>query len=291
MKNIILYITIILIWGSTWFAIKFQLGYVDPMISIFFRFLLASLILFIYCIGSSRKLKFTPKEHFYIFLQGFFSFSIAYWVVYIAEMQLTSGLVAVICSSLIFLNILNRTLFLKSKINLMVLFGAVVGVCGIVFIFWPEIQSVSFTDKNFIAMLLSFIGTLIYSIGNIIVERNIKNGIPVIQSNAYSMGYGALVMLFLALILGKSINFDIRFGYIVSFLYLAIFGSVIAFYCFFTLIGNIGADKAAYGPVVVPVIALMLSTLFENYNWSKLTFLGIILLLIGNVMVIKDHRA
>jgi drug/metabolite transporter (DMT)-like permease len=287
MKNATLYMITILIWGSTWFAIKFQLGHIDPMISIAYRFFLASVILFIYCFLSRRKLKFSVREHFLIFLQGIFSFSIGYWLVYVAEIQLTSGLVAVVCSSLIFLNIFNGSIFLKTKINMMVLVGATLGLSGIVLIFWTEIESFSFSDKNFVALLFAIAATLIYSFGNIIVEYNIKKKIPVIQGNAYSMAYSAIFMALLALISGKTFDFELSTNYLSSLLYLALFGSVIAFYCYFTLIGSIGADKAAYGPVVVPVIALFISSLFENYVWSKFAWIGIVLLLTGNLLVIN----
>lgn len=287
MKNVILYLTMVLIWGSTWFAIKFQLGTVDPMVSISYRFLLAAIILFVYSLISGRRLKFGLKEHGFIFLQGLFSFTFAYWLVYLAEIKLTSGLVAVICSSLIFMNIFNRSFFLRLKINWLVFIGAAVGVGGIVLIFWSELRTFSFSDGNHIAIMMAFLATLIYSLGNIVVERNIRNRIPVIQSNAIGMGYAALVMLLLAVISRKSIGIDLRFPYLLSLSYLAVFGSVIAFYCFFTLIGNIGSDKAAYGPVITPVIALAISTFFEGYHWSGYAITGILLLMIGNLLVIN----
>jgi drug/metabolite transporter (DMT)-like permease len=249
--------------------------------------LLASVILFIYCFFSRRNLKFGAKDYLLLFLQGLFSFSLSYWLVYLAETRLASGLVAVVCSALIFLNIFNGSLFLKTKINRMVLVGASLGMCGIVMIFWPEIQSVSFSDKNFMALLFSIAATVVYSFGNILAEYNIKRNIPVIQGNAYSMAYGSMLMLLLAFISGKTFEFDVSRNYIFSLFYLSLFGSVIAFYCYFTLIGSIGSDKAAYGPVVVPVIALSISSLFENYSWSKLAFIGIVILIIGNFLVIN----
>ena len=169
----------------------------------------------------------------------------------------------------------------------MVLVGATLGMCGIVMIFWTEIKSVSFSDKNFMALLFSIAATFVYSFGNILAEYNIKRNIPVIQGNAYSMAYGSMLMLLLAFISGKVFEFDAARSYIFSLFYLSLFGSVIAFYCYFTLIGSIGSDKAAYGPVIVPVIALSISSLFENYSWSKLAFIGIVILIIGNFLVIN----
>ena len=128
--------------------------------------------------------------------------------------------------------------------------------------------------------------TLIYSLGNITSERNQNYKLPVIQTNAFGMGYGAMVTLIFALLTGKTFNFDLSFLYISSLLYLSIFGSIIAFGCYLTLIGKIGADRAAYGPLLIPVIALGLSTIFEDYRWSSFAFVGIILIIIGNLLVL-----
>ncbi|MBN1781875.1 DMT family transporter [bacterium] len=287
LKNILLYSISTLIWGSTWFAITLQLDHADPMASVAYRFLLASVMMFIYCVAARKNLRFGFRTHLFIFLQGFFSFTFSYWLVYLAEMRLTSGLVAVICSFLIFLNIVNRSLLLKFKINRLVLFGAALGVIGIVLIFLPEMKTQSFSHETWISIILVFIATLFYSFGNIVAERNIRNGIPVIQSNAFGMGYAALIMIAFALFSGKSLAIDPQFPYLASLAYLSVFGSVITFYCYFTLIGNIGSDKAAYGPVVVPVIALFLSALYEDYHWSGYAVAGIVLLIVGNFLVLN----
>lgn len=290
MKTMIFYLTTILIWGSTWLAITFQLGEVDPMLSVAYRFSLAAVILFIICMIARLRLKFRLIDHFYMALQGLFSFSIGYWFVYLAELHLASGLVAVITSSMIFMNIFNGWLLIGSKINRFVTLGAAIGMAGILFVFWPEISSFRYSGKSMMAMVLAFCSTLIYSFGNILVVRNQKHNLPVIQTNAFSMAYGAAIMFCFALLTGKPFRFDLTAHYIGSLCYLAVFGSVIAFYCYFTLIGEIGADKAAYGPVVVPVLALFLSSLFEGYHWSGFSIIGIVLLIAGNVVVLyKKH--
>lgn len=290
MRTILFYLTTVLIWGSTWYAIKFQLGVVDPMLSVAYRFSLAAAILFTICMIARLRLRFRPIDHFYMALQGFFSFSIGYWFVYLAEMHLASGLVAVITSALIFMNIFNGWLLIGSKINRFVILGAAMGMAGILLVFWPEISSFKYSDKSSTAMVLAFCSTLIYSFGNILVVRNQRHNLPVFQTNAYSMAYGAAIMLCFALLTGKPFRFNLTAHYIGSLAYLAVFGSVIAFYCYFTLIGEIGADKAAYGPVVVPVLALFLSSLFEGYHWSGFSVIGIALLITGNIVVLyKKH--
>jgi drug/metabolite transporter (DMT)-like permease len=289
-RNFILYATTILIWGSTWLAITYQLGEVDPMLSVAYRFSLAALILFAFCFIYGLKLKFRLIDHAFMALQGVFSFSIGYWLVYVAEMHLASGLVAVITSSMIFMNIFNGWLFIRTKIDLSVLLGATIGMAGILLIFWPEVFSFRYSDKSMLSMIWAFLSTLIYSFGNILVVRNQQHRLPVIQTNAYSMAYGAVIMFIAAVLSGKPFRFEWTAHYMGSLAYLAVFGSVIAFYCYFTLIGEIGPDKAAYGPVVIPAIALLVSSVFEGYRWTAYSLGGVALLIIGNIAVLyKKH--
>jgi len=286
MQNILLYICTILIWGSTWLAITFQLGRVDPLVSIFYRFLSASLLSLVLCRALRLNMRFSRKEHGWIALQGFLMFSIGYWMVYTAERFIASGLAAVVTSSLIFMNILHGRLFLRKPVRGHVVSGAVLGIMGIVLIFLPEFSRLHWSDKALQGFVLCTVSTVIYSLGNITSERNQKTGMPVLQTNALSMGYAALIVLFLIWIGGKRFEFDPSMRYVGSLVYLSVFGSIAAFWCYMTLIGRIGADKAAYGPLVVPVLAMGLSSIFEGYQWSVPAGLGILLIVAGNLLVL-----
>jgi len=290
LKNILLFIIPAFIWGSTWLAIKYQLGVVDPLISVFYRFLLASMIIFIFLLVSKYNLKYTIKEHLFMGLQGGLLFGINYWLVYLAEVNLTSGLVAIVFSTIVFFNILFGSLFLKSKIKPLVLLGAVIGFTGIIFIFKNEILGFTLSSQNSIALFIAFIGAITASLGNIVSAYNQKKKIPVIQNNAFGMFYGSIIMLILALMMNKPIYFDLSLPYTLSLLYLAIFGSVIAFGCYLTLLGRIGADKAGYATLVIPIIAIIMSTIFEGYLWSLNLMLGIVFILVGNFIVLKKRN-
>lgn len=291
MKNILLFITSAFIWGSTWLAIKFQLGVVDPLISIFYRFLLAASILFFYLLISRASLRYSFKQHLQMALQGFLLFGINYWLVYLAEQHLTSGLVAIVFSTIVFLNIFFGVVFLNSKIRSLVVTGAVIGFIGISFVFKNEIVVFNLSSQNSIALLIAFIGAISASLGNITSAYNQKKNIPVLQTNGYGMLYGALFMLILAIIMNKPIYFDISLSYIISLLYLGIFGSVIAFTCYLTLLGNIGADKAGYTTLVIPIIAIFLSSVFEGYQWNVFVYIGIAFISLGNMLVLKRKRS
>ncbi len=286
MKNFILFSASAIIWGSTWLVIKFQLGLVDPIISVSYRFILASFILLLFCRISGLNLKYNVKEHLFFALQGFFLFGINYWLVYLAEVHLPSGLVAVIFSMIIFFNIFNGAIFIGSPIRVRVIAGAALGIVGIGLVFKQELLSFSLSSDNSLALVIAGLGALTASLGNITSVHNQKINLPVIQTNAFGMMYGALFMLIISLIMGKHFSFEISYAYIGSLLYLSIFGSIIAFTCYLTLLGKIGADKAAYVTLIIPVIALILSTIFEEYTWTLYAFIGVALILIGNMLVL-----
>ena len=287
MKNIILFSIPTLIWGSTWLVITFQLGVVDPLVSVFYRFLLAAIILFIYCHMVKMNLKYTVKQHLFMAIQGAFLFGINYWLVYEAEVHLKSGLVAVIFSTIIFLNIFNGFIILKSKIRLNVLASALIGFIGIILVFKDHILEFNFSSDKSSSLILAFLSVIIASLGNITSAYNQRNKLPVVQTNAYGMLYGSLLMLILVFIIGTPISFDVSFKYISSLIFLAVFGSIIAFWSYLTLLGKIGPDKSAYVMLVFPIISLLLSTMFEEYTWSLFALLGVALITTGNFLMLK----
>lgn len=286
MQNYILYSITVLIWGSTWLAIKLQLGVVPPEASIAYRFALATVLLMAYVYLRQLQMRFNLIDHVYMALQGLLLFSVNYLLVYLAEQYLTSGLVAIIFSMIIILNVIFGALFLGNPIRPRVVIGATIGLIGLVVVFWPELSSIDPTSGRALGLLLCLGGTVSASLGNIVSARNQRAGLPVIQSNAFGMAYGTIIMLFLAVIRGVEFNFEVSINYISSLIFLAVFGSVVAFSTYLTLLGRIGVDRAAYVTVLFPVIALILSTLFEGLSWDIVGIVGVILVLIGNAIIL-----
>jgi len=285
-----LYLASVLIWGSTWFAIKFQLGVVAPEVSLLYRFALASLILLVFCTLTRRSLKYSLQQHGFIALQGLFLFSSNYLVFYWATELLTSGIVALMFSTVILMNIVNGAIFMRVTVSHRVILGACFGIAGIASIFWTELSAVDNSAATWQGLWMCLLATYFASIGNIISARNQKEGIPVIQTNTWGMGYGALVMAAYATISEAPFNYDPSFEYSLSLIYLSVFGSILAFGSYLTLVGRIGADKAAYAAVLFPVIALGLSTIFENYQWSLRAVFGFVLVLLGNYIVLSKTK-
>lgn len=284
--SLTLYLTTVLIWGSTFFAIRFQLGTVAVEASIFYRFLIAAAAILLFCALRGRRLRFTPREHAWMALQGLLLFGANYVVVYHATGLLTSGLIALLFSTIIFMNIAFAALLFRRPLERPVLAGAALGLGGIALVFWPELASLDLSSDALRGMGLALTGTLIASLGNMTALRNQQAGLPVVQSNGYGMAYGALLMALWTAGQGLPFGFDPGPGYVLSLLYLALFGSVLAFGSYLTLLGRIGPGRAAYAMVLFPIVALLLSTLFEGFRWSPAAFAGMLLVLVGNVLAL-----
>jgi len=286
-RQILYFVIPCLIWGSTWFAIKFQLGTVDPLVSVVYRFLLAGVLLVAYSIVRGLNMKFSFNEHLRMMLQGVILFGFNYWLVYLAEESLASGVVAVIFSFAIFANIFFNFLLLKGKIRREVIFGAVLGIAGTVLIFSHELTNADQMSIGIQSLIFCFGSIVLASLGNILSKYNQTRKLPVIQTNAYSMTYGSLAMMIMVPLSGRSFSIDYSVSYMSSLLYLAVFGSIIAFTFYLKLVGDIGPDRAGYSTLIAPVIALIISSFFENYEWGMAAIFGVLLLFAGNFLALK----
>lgn len=291
MQGAIYYLLTVLIWGSTWFAIRFQLGDVDESVSLVYRFGLASVLLLMWCVVRRVSLKFTMAEHLAMAAQGLCLFSTNYLLFYWCTGLITSGLVAIIFSTVIVMNIINGALFLKRSVQPLVLFGALIGLAGITLVFWDEIASAraesALASRDVFAGLgIGLVATFLASLGNILSARNQSRGLPVLQTNAYGMAYGSALMVIYALFTQAPFTVDVSLPYLASLLYLSVFGSIIAFGAYLTLVGRIGADRAAYATVLFPLVALVISSVFEDFEWTPLALAGVALVLVGNVLVV-----
>ena len=288
MLNFFLYTVASLIWGSTWLAIKLQLTQVPPILSVAYRFCLAALILLAYCRLTRKRLKFSWSDHRFMALQGFSLFGLSYCGSYLATVYMTSGLVAVVFSTILMWNILNLRIFMGQPVAWRAFWGGILGLSGICIVFWQDLAAFTAT-RGLIGLMIALAGAYLASIGNIVGARNAKKGVPVTQANAFGMGYGGLLTLFIHFALGGTLTMDWSIGYLGPMLYLTIFGSIVAFGCYMLLIGRIGADYAAYVTLLMPIIALVLSTVFEGYRGSVNALAGVTLVLMGNLIILTPQ--
>jgi len=282
-----LFAACVAIWGSTWIAITFQLGSVAPELSVFYRFLLASAMLFAWCLARGLPLRFPRREHLWIALQGVLMFSVSYVSVYYAEQYVVSGLVAVGYSASPFLNMVAMRVFHRSPMTLRVAAGAALGIVGITLVFWPEFSHIR-ADRNVALGAFFTMAAVVLSVfSNVVAHRNHEAGHPVWQTMAWGMLYGALFTLAIALALGRPLSFEATPAYVLSLLYLTVFGSILAFGSFLTLMGRVGAARAGYIGVMVPIVALAVSSAFEGYRWELLALVGVAVSVAGNVIILR----
>ena len=287
MSNALLYTITVLVWGSTWFAIEFQLGLVAPEVSIVYRYAGASLLLFAWSRIRGLQLAFGLREHARFFLLGMLLFGLNYILAYRAQIYISSALTAIAFSTILWMNIVNARLFFGVRAGRRVLFGGLLGVAGIFTLFAPQISDFTFTDTVFYGSMLAVIGALVASFGNMVSQAAQKTGLPVIQSNAWGMLYGTVITGLIAVYQGHDFVFDWSAGYVISLLYLTVFGSIIAFGAYLTLLGRIGAHKAGYAMVMFPVVALILSAVFEGLEIDPPVVVGTLLVLTGNLFVLN----
>lgn len=278
----------VLIWGSTWLAITFQLGEVAPEMSVGYRFLLASAALFGYCRWRGLPLAFGLRQHLDFALFGACMFSIGYILVYHAELHIVSGMVAVGYSLSPMINMFAARLFFGAPMSRRVAVAALFGIAGIVCIFWPEFGKLSANRSAEWGALLTMLSVLASSAGSMAALRNQRRGYSTWSSITWGMLYGGALALIIGLAAGQPLAFDYSAGYVLSLLYLALAGSVVTFACYITLIGRIGADRAAYIGVMVPIMALAISFFFEKFAWGWLTTAGVALSVVGNVLMLRQ---
>ena len=288
MNNLILFISTLLCWSPTWYLIKFQFGVVDPLISIFYRFLIASAIVFIFLILLKKKLSFNLNQHLWFLLLGVTLFSLNYIFFYLANTYLISGIVTIAFSTILIMNILGERIYFNIKSSKQTLIAAGFGIIGILIIFEKELLNFKVEDKTHIGIILSFIATFWASTGNLIHQKNFKDKIPFVQSIAYGMLYGSIFTLIVAKFRGAELLFDYSFSYITSLLYLAIIASVVAFYLYLKLLESIGSARAGYMGVVMPIIALIISTIFEGLQWTNNLIFGLPVLIFGCVLILNQ---
>lgn len=288
--DLIAIIVCTLAWGTTWFAITLQLGVVDPVISITYRFALAAVLLFAWCTLRREKIALNRAQHMAAFGVGFFTFVLNYVLVYWAEERVASAVVAVLFASLAFFNLIAFRVAFGQRASLLAWGAASLGILGVALLSWEELTSARMGEAALIGLALTFGGVLASAAGNIYARRGEVAGAGVATFTAWSMSYGVAVLVLFALATGRAWTFDPSWGYVLSLLHLAIVGSVVAFLLYFGLARRRGYATAAYISALTPPVAMTVSTLFEGKSWGMLALGGIVLVLLGQVLLLRAKK-
>lgn len=286
----LLYALVVLIWGTTWIALKWQLGVVPIPWSISYRFALAAIVLFAILAVQGRIVRPRGRAALWVLAQGLCLFCLNFVCFLNASRSLTSGLVAVVFSSATLWNALLGRLVHQRALTANVVWGGALGLAGLVLLFWPEIQSPAAGADRATGLLWALGGTLCFSVGNLLSAALQTQGLKPAQTNAWGMLVGAGILVGYCAVVGLPISYEPTWRYSLALVYLAIPGSVIGFTAYLTLVGRLGPEKAAYSTVLFPVVALNVSALAEGYAWTPAALAGVALVMVGNVLVFRPPR-
>ena len=282
--ELLLYSMVVFGWSTSWLPLKWQLGVVAPEVSLLWRFVIAATVMFVISIYLRQSLIFHWRTHLRLALLGLCIFSTNFAFFYHGGKGVASGLLAVVFSSASLVNVLMIAVLGRSRPRIAHLLAAMVGLTGVVCLFWPELQ---LSNTALTSLALCLIGTLFFCTGNMVSAACQKRGIPVFASTSWGMLYGACYLALFSFISNHEFIIELTAKYVLGLVWLALVSSVMTFAAYLSLIGRIGPSRAGYATVIFPVFALLISTVFESYTWSSLAFIGLGLVIFGNVIMLR----
>lgn len=290
LRNWQLFAICVLTWGTTWYAITFQVGRMSPEVGVALRFSLAGTVVLVSCVMRGVSLRFSLRDHALLALQGSFMYGVSYICVYHAEQHVVSGLVAVGYSASPLVAGLGARALFGVKTGVRFIFGGLLGIAGVALIFWPEFGKTAGSHDAALGALFTISSVLLSAVGSLTAYRNRQNNLPFWPSLGFGMLYGAVVSSFVALLQGESFAVPAVASWWISLLYLSLAGSVLTFACFLTLQERIGPGPTSTIGVMTPLLALLISMAFESFHPDWLTLSGAALAVTGNVLMLRRTR-
>ena len=294
-SNLILFLGALFFWSGTWSIIGLTQVNIDldPTISVFIRFILSGMIILIYVALTKRKLSFSIKDHLYFFVLGIFLYSGNYIFFYHSNVYLPSNIPATVFCLLTIFNILGEKIMFKKPITTFTLLGALLGISGIAIIFYKDFMNFNFNSGTTLGLTFALLATLSASLGNMIAIYNKRNfSIPLLQNVAFAMIYGALIALFIALFKDEKFYIPIsNLSYMLGLGYLIFFGSIVAFLCYIKFIENTSASTGGYIGVIMPILALIISMIFEDVKPDTHFLSGLVVVIIGLLLILRQESA
>jgi drug/metabolite transporter (DMT)-like permease len=285
-KNWQLFAICVVVWGTTWHAITYQLSDLAPEFGVALRFAIAGGAVLLLALGRGERIRFPAAAHAALALQGCFLYGVSYVCVYHAERYVASGLVAVGYSASPLLTGLGAAALFGVAIGARFIAGGVVGLAGVALIFWPEIVRPADGERGSLGAVFTVASVLLSAVGSLVASRNRQRGIPLLPAMGFGMLYGAAAAAIVALLLGRTFALPSQPSWWLSLAWLALLGSVLAFACFLTLQDRLGPGPAGTVGVMTPLIALVVSLAFEGFRPDLLTALGAALAALGNTLML-----
>ena len=289
MTTLLLYLLTVLIWGTTWIMMKYQLGEVAPAASLAYRYAAAGVIILLGAWAFGRRVTLSGREHLLCAVQGALMFSVNYWLTYLAAEHLTTGIISVFFAGAAATTMMLNASWQRHLPSARAMFGACLGICGIVLVFWPEVERIELSGPVIFSGLILILSVCLFSVGGLVGARNLRTGMPRFGTIGWAMIYGSVVMAGVTVLRGETFGFSTEHAYLLSLAGLTLLGSVAVFVLYFTVVERIGPEKASYATVMFPLVALGVSTFAEGYTWPTLALIGVPLALIGNGLVLSER--
>ena len=290
-----LFVLASLIWGSTFWAITFQLGQVAPAVSVAYRFGLASALLFGWCLLRGDRLRLSWRAQRWMMLQGLATFAISYICTYSSEQYLVSALVAVLFALMVFWNPIANRIAFGHALTWRIWCAAALALSGVVLLLshsldaaWREMTA-GLSGHFLLGLALALTATIASTVGNVLVIKVREHASNVLLTTAWAMLWGTVAVTIWVLVSGQPWHLPSAPSYWAALLYLSVCGSVIAFTAYFTLIARIGSQKAVYIGVVTPIISVLMSIQFEHYRPGPIEWIGMLLCLTGVAWAMRGH--
>ena len=279
-----LYSMVIFSWSTSWLPLTWQASAVIPEVGVLHRFMIATPLMAILAYRAAHGFRFEARYHIAFLGLGICLFSTNFTLFYYGSLYVASGLLAVAFATASLINILLTSLKDRKAPPLAQLIASIIGLSGVGLVFLPEIAA---GERGLVGLLFCITGTLFFSTGNVISQSLQKRGIPVLSSSSWAMLYGTILLFCFSLMKGHGLSPALTLPYLGGLFWLAIFSSVLAFSCYLTLVGKIGAGKAGYVTIIFPIFALLISTMLEGYHWTPAALVGVILVVCGNILMIR----
>ncbi len=280
-----------IIWGSTWFVITGQIDGVPPAWGVFYRFLLATPAMFLLAVATSRSLRLGRQGQILAVGVGIAQFCGNFLFVYHAELHITSGIVAVMFALLMVPNAIFARFVLGERVQGGFVLGSAVAIVGVALLLVHEWRSAPAGGNVALGIVLTIGGLLSASLANVVQANDVGRKLPMVSLLAWAMVYGVLADAIFAWLAYGPPPLPQDWHFWAGTAYLAIIGSVVTFPLHYNLVREIGAGKTAYNSLVTVCVAMLLSTLFEDYRWSGLAIGGAALALLGMVIALRSRKA
>lgn len=279
-----------LIWGTTWIVIKMQLGQVNPSWSVAYRFLTGGLALLAWCWIRGLPLSVPWRVLPFVGLVGLFQFTVNFNLIYRASEHVTSGIPAVAFALLMIPNALLAALFLKRRVPVRFLVGSALGIIGVALLFWREFDMPGDHASTALGLMMVIGGVLAASSANVMQGSRMALTYPPLTGLAWAMLLASAMNAVIGFTLSGPPSWDPRPEYWLGVLYLGVLASAVAFALYFNLIAKMGPAEAAWTGVPIPIVAMMISTIFEGYRWTWVSAAGATIALCGLVVALWQPK-